>query len=79
LSYSSVSTLKINFIIGKYGSQKIKYIDKITHSYESVSGSTTRSLYLNFIDSDNIKEVDNSASFFPQIPADMFYPIHVMS
>lgn len=77
---SSISTLKINIIIGKYGSQKISYIDRITHSYESsASSTTTRTLYINFISSDNIKEIDNSASFFPQIPSDMFYPIHLMS
>lgn len=29
---SSITTLKLNFIIGKYGSQKVKYIDKITYS-----------------------------------------------
>lgn len=76
---SSIATLKINFILGKYGSQKINYIDRITHSYETSSSSGTRTLYLNFINSDNIKELDNSASFFPQIPIDMFYPIHLMS
>jgi hypothetical protein len=52
---SSISTLKINIIIGKYGSQKISYIDRITHSYESSVSSTTRTLYINFITSDNIK------------------------
>ncbi len=79
VSDSSISTLKINIIVGKYGSQKISYIDRITHSYESSASSTTRTLYINFINSDNIKEIDNSASFFPQIPSDMFYPIHLMS
>jgi hypothetical protein len=52
---SSISTLKINIIIGKYGSQKMNYIDRITHSYESSVSSTTRTLYINFITSDNIK------------------------
>ena len=76
---SSMTTLKINFIVGKYGSQKIKFIERITYSYESLPGATTKTLYFNFIDSDNIQELDNLASFFPQIPSDMFYPIHVMS
>lgn len=30
---SSMTTLRLNFIIGKYGSQKTKFIDKITYSY----------------------------------------------
>lgn len=30
---SAMTTLKINFIVGKYGSQKIKYIDRITYTY----------------------------------------------
>ncbi len=52
---SALTTLRVNFIIGKYGSQKVKYIDKITSSYES-NGGNIRTLYINFIDSDNIKE-----------------------
>ena len=75
---STMSTLRLNFIVGKYGSQKVKYIERITFSYETKS-LNTRSLYINFIDSDNIKEETTSASFFPQIPVDMFYPIHIMS
>lgn len=74
----TLTTLKLNFIIGKYGSQKVKYIDRITYSSES-NGSNLRTLYINFIDSDNIIAQENSATFFPQIPRDMFYPIHVMS
>jgi len=49
-----MTSLRINFIIGKYGSQKVKFINKITYSYESTV-STIRTLYINFIDSDNIK------------------------
>ncbi len=55
ISDLTLTTLRLNFIIGKYGSQKVKYIDRITYSYES-NGSNVRTLYVNFIDSDNIKE-----------------------
>ena len=79
ISDSAMTTLRINFLVGKYGSQKIKFIDRITYSYEASSTSNKKTLYINFIDSDTIREQENSASFFPQIPADMFYPIHVMS
>lgn len=51
---STMTTFKISFIVGKYGSQKVKYIDRITYSYES-NGANVRSLYINFIDADNIK------------------------
>ncbi len=55
VSDSSMTSLKINLIIGTYGSQKIKFLDRVTYSYQS-NGSNVRSLYINFIDSDNIKE-----------------------
>lgn len=52
---TSMTTLKINFILGTYGSQKIKFIDKVTYSYDSTA-SDRRTLYFNFIDSAAIKE-----------------------
>jgi hypothetical protein len=52
---SAMTTLRINFIIGKYGSQNVKFIERITYSYES-DGSNIRNLYINFIDGDTIKK-----------------------
>lgn len=55
----AMKTLKINFIIGKYGSQNVKYIEKITYSYETNPSNVPaniRTLHLNFIDSDNLIE-----------------------
>lgn len=51
----AMTSLKINLVIGKYGSQKIKYIDKIIHSYDA-NGGDIRTLSINFIESDNIKQ-----------------------
>lgn len=33
VSDSAMTSLKINFILGTYGSQGIKYIDRATYSY----------------------------------------------
>lgn len=33
ISDSSITALKVNFVLGKYGSQKLKFIEKITISY----------------------------------------------
>jgi len=76
VSDSSMTSLTLNFIIGKYGSQNVNYIDRVTHSYSSDGGSI-RTLRINFYNSDLIEEEVTSSSFFPQIPADMFYPIHL--
>jgi hypothetical protein len=74
----TINTLTVNFIIGMYGSQGVKYIDRITYSY-TLGVTTKKTLRFNFIDSKTIKKEETSAPFFPQIPLDMFYPIHMMS
>jgi hypothetical protein len=76
ISDSTMTSLTINFVIGKYGSQNVKYIDRVTYSYSS-NGGNVRTLMINFFNSDTIKQEVTSSSFFPQIPADMFYPIHL--
>jgi hypothetical protein len=55
VSDSTMTTLTINFIIGKYGSQNLKYIDRVTHSYSS-NGGNVRTLMINFYNSDTIKQ-----------------------
>jgi anionic cell wall polymer biosynthesis LytR-Cps2A-Psr (LCP) family protein len=76
ISDSTMTSLTLNFVIGKYGSQNVKYIDRVTYSYSS-NGGNVRTLMINFFDSDTIKQEITSTSFFPQIPRDMFYPIHL--
>lgn len=82
----SITDVQINFVIGEYGSSskqlliiEAKYIERATTSFSSVSGSTTRSLTLNFVQTSQIGEISSGPSFFPQIPKDMFYPIYLLS
>jgi hypothetical protein len=75
---TNMTGLTLNFVVGKYGSQNVKYIDRIDISYQT-TGQSLRTLNINFIDGDNIRSESSSVSFFPQIPIDMFYPIHMWS
>jgi hypothetical protein len=39
----------------------------------------TRTLTIKFIQPSQLSETSFSATFFPQIPSDMFYPIYLIS
>lgn len=78
IASTSITSVTLNFIIGTYGSRKIKYIERVTYS-TSNTGGTSRKLAINFIFPSQIQPVDSNPSFFPQIPSDMFYPIYLLS
>jgi hypothetical protein len=75
---SAVTDLQLNFIVGSYGSQGIKYIERVSSSTSS-SGGSTRSLTIKFVQSSQILPQVSSPTFFPQIPTDMFYPVYLLS
>lgn len=73
-TYSEVT---LYFILATYGSQQALYIQSVEVSSSNKSGSGIRSLAIKFIDpAIDFSEEDGSPSFFPQIPYDIFYPIH---
>ena len=70
------TAVTINFLIAKYGSQNAKYVQQVRISSSNASGST-RTLRIRFIDPEvSFDSEIASPSFFPQIPFDIFYPIH---
>ena len=74
----TMTDLQIIFVIGAYGSQGIRYIERVTSSSSSVSGSI-RSLTVSFVQASQISPQGSSPTLFPQIPSDMFYPIYLLS
>jgi hypothetical protein len=78
VSDPSITSLQINIIIGTYGSGGGKYIERITSS-SVTTASSVRTLNLVFVQPSQLQSVGSGASFFPQIPQDMFYPIYQQS
>jgi hypothetical protein len=78
ISDGAVTDLQITFVVGTYGSQGIRYIERVTSSTSSNSGSS-RSLTINFAQPSQVAPQVSSPTFFPQIPSDMFYPIYLLS
>ncbi len=55
VSDSAMTTLTLNIVLGKYGSQNVNYIDRVSHSY-STNGGNVRTLIINYYNSDTIKQ-----------------------
>lgn len=77
-STSDMTSLQLTFVIGNYGSQNIKYIEQVVAS-SNTEVSNQMTLKIVFLQPEQIQRSTNSASFFPQIPVDMFYPIYLFS
>ena len=60
--------------MGEYGSGGAEYLEKVTIS-TSTSTSTERSLRVKFVRGER---KGNAPSFFPQVPHDIFYPLHLL-
>lgn len=78
VSDQTMTTLQLNFIIGTYGSQNFRYIERITSSY-TISSTSERGVNIVFVMPEQIKTNTGAPSFFPQIPKDMFYPVYLVS
>ena len=77
---AGATNLILKFIVGSYGTQRSKYIERVTVEVKSSSSSDLdRKLNIVFVQSSQIAIQDSNPSFFPQIPKDMFYPIFFMS
>jgi hypothetical protein len=78
ISDPTITSLQINIIIGIYGSNGGKYIERISSS-SVTTASSVRTLNIVFVEPAQIQTSSSSSSFFPQIPQDMFYPIYLQS
>lgn len=76
---ATLTAVTILIVVGKYGSNDSKYIERVVLSSTSNAASTTRTLNINFIQPSQLSLTSFSPTFFPQIPSDMFYPIYLMS
>lgn len=78
ISDPAITSVQINIIIGTYGSDGAKYIERISAS-TATTASKVRTLNLVFVQPAQLQTLGSGASFFPQIPQDMFYPIYQQS
>lgn len=79
-SFSSAANtlVQLTFIVGQYGSEKARYIERVTVSTSSAS-SDQRVLNIAFVQPAQVTAASSNPSFFPQIPTDMFHPIYLLS
>jgi hypothetical protein len=77
-SNAANTNVQVTFIIGQYGSEKAKYLERVTVS-ASTAASNERVLNIVFVQTAQVLAASSNPSFFPQIPLDMFHPIYLLS
>jgi len=71
----TITSATIQIIVGKYGSNNAKYIERVV-STTSTASSSQKSLNIVFVQPSQLSQNSFSPTFFPQLPSDMFYPIY---